>query len=270
MNLVAVEAAVAVAGVQVAATSGAWALRRREGLLQRYLPHLLSLAVGVLLATALLDLMPEAVERLGNRKLTWALVALAVLSLFAIERIFSALTGSSTEPEVGELGQGTHVHRHGHAGSCNEHSAKPANLVLAAMMHSLVDGTAVASAFVAGPRVGWLTAVAIALHEIPHRIGDFAVLIHLRLKPGRALWLAALAGMPSLLGAGLVLGLGASHAADVSWLLPVSAGSFLYIALVNLLPEIQEECRVGKVLPQIAWLLAGAALVSGVVLWWKV
>lgn len=269
MSLLAVEAAVAVAGVQVAAVGGAWALRRREGLLQRYLPHLLSLAVGVLLATALLDLMPEAVERLGNRKLTWALVAVAMLGLFCVERIFSALTGSSTEPEVGELGQGTHVHRHGHA-SCNEHSAKPTNLVIAAMMHSLVDGTAVATAFVAGPRVGWLTAVAIALHEIPHRIGDFAVLVHLRLRPGRALGLAALAGLPSLLGTAIVVGLGASRTTDVAYLLPVSAGSFLYIALVNLLPEIQEECRVAKVLPQIGWLLAGAGLVSGVILWWKV
>lgn len=269
MNVVAVEAAIAVAGVQAAAVGGAWTLQRREGLLHRYLPHLLSLAVGVLLSTALLDLMPEAIERLGNGRMTWILLAMAIVGLFAIERVFSALTGSTTEPEVGELGQGTHVHRHVHT-ACHEHSAKPANLILAAMMHSLVDGTAVASAFVASPRVGWLTAVAIALHEIPHRIGDFAVLVHLRMKPGRALWLATLAGLPSLLGAGLVLALGVSHTGEVAYLLPVSAGSFLYIALVNLLPEIQEECRVGRVLPQILWLLAGAALVASVVLLWKV
>lgn len=269
MSLIAVEAAIAVVCVQAAAVGGAWMLRRREGLLQRYLPHLLSLAVGVLLATALLDLMPEAIERLGNGRLTWVLLGIAILGLFATERIFSALTGSSTEPEVGELGQGTHVHRHGH-NTCNERSAKPANLVVAAMMHSLVDGTAVASAFIAGPRVGWLTAVAIAMHEIPHRIGDFAVLVHLRTSPGRALLLASLAGLPSLLGALIVGAVGGSHLGGVAYLLPVSAGSFLYIALVNLLPEIQEECRVGRVLPQIGWLLAGAGLVAAVILTWRI
>src|SRR6195952_5777813 len=134
MNWLAVDAVLAVAGVQAAAVGGAWMLRSRERLLQRYLPHLLSLAVGVLLTTALLDLMPEAVAQLGNTRLTWILVTASMLGLFAVERIFSALTGSTTEPEVGELGAGTHVHRH--APSCGEHSAKPMNLVLAAMLHS--------------------------------------------------------------------------------------------------------------------------------------
>src|ERR1700761_7554621 len=97
MNLVAVDAIFAVIGVQAAAVGGAFVLRSREKLLQRYLPHLLSLAVGVLLTTALVDLMPEAVSQLGNRPLTWILVIGSVLALFAIDRIFSALTGSTTE-----------------------------------------------------------------------------------------------------------------------------------------------------------------------------
>jgi zinc and cadmium transporter len=263
-NLVWLYAVVAAVAVQVAAVSGAFVLRSREKLLQRYLPHLLSLAVGVLLTTALVDLMPEAVAQLGNRRLTWILATGSVLVLFAIERIFSSLTGSSTEPEVGELGMGVHVHRH--APSCGEHdSAKPMNLVLAAMLHSFVDGTAMATAFVASPRIGWLTAAAIALHEVPHRIGDFAVLIHLRQSSRRALQLAVLAGVPSLLGVVLVMVAGANHSHGVAYLLPVSAGSFLYIATVNLLPEIQQECKIGRVLWQLAWLVIGAAIVAIVV-----
>jgi zinc and cadmium transporter len=263
MNLAAIEAMIAVIGVQTAAVGGAFVLRSREKLLQRYLPHLLSLAVGVLLTTALVDLMPEAIAQLGNRRLTWILLSGSILSLFAIERIFSALTGSATEPEVGELGMGTHVHRH--APGRQEHSAKPMNLVLAAMLHSFVDGAALATAFVASPKLGWLTAMAIALHEIPHRIGDFAVLIHLRQTSRRALQLAVLAGAPSLLGVVLVMVVGANHSGGVAYLLPVSAGSFLYIATVNLLPEIQQECRVSRVLSQLAWLAVGAGLVTLVV-----
>ncbi len=263
MQLVIVDAVAAVVGVQAAAVGGAWLLRSREQLLQRTLPHLLSLAVGVLLTTALLDLMPEAIAQLGNRRLTWLLLAGSMLALFAVERIFSALTGSSTEPEVGEFGVGTHVHRH--APDRAEHSAKPMNLVLAAMLHSFVDGTAMATAFVASPRIGWLTAVAIALHEVPHRIGDFAVLIHLRQSSRRALQLAVLAGVPSLLGVAMVLAAGANSTRAVAYLLPVSAGSFLYIATVNLLPEIQQECRVSRVLWQLVWLAIGAGIVALVV-----
>ena len=75
MTLVTGYAAIAVLAVQTAAVGGAWLLRSRERLLQRYLPHLLSLAVGVLLTTALIDLMPEAITQLGNRRLTWLLLA---------------------------------------------------------------------------------------------------------------------------------------------------------------------------------------------------
>ncbi len=257
-------ALIAVAGVQVAAVGGAWMLRSRERLLKKYLPHLLSLAVGVLLTTALLDLLPEAVTRLGNRPLTWGLLTGSVLGLFAVERMFSSLTGSTTEPEVGELGVGTHVHRH--EANCGEHnSAKPINLVLAAMLHSFVDGTALATAFVASPRLGWLTAVAIGLHEVPHRIGDFAVLIHLGQTSRRALQLALFAGLPSLLGVVLVMLVGAGQSHAVAYLLPISAGSFVYIATVNLLPEIQQECKIGRVLWQLAWLALGAVLVAAVV-----
>jgi len=263
MSLVLIEAVVAVVGVQAAAVGGAFLLRSRERLLARYLPHLLSLAVGVLLTTALVDLMPEAIEQLGNRQLTWLLLTGSILALFAVERIFSALTGSTTEPEVGELGMGTHVHRH--APGRAEHSAKPMNLVLAAMLHSFVDGTAMATAFVASPKIGWLTAVAIALHEIPHRIGDFAVLIHLRQTSRRALQLAVLAGVPSLLGVVLVMLVGTNHSGGVAYLLPVSAGSFLYIATANLLPEIQQECRVSRVVWQLLWLGIGAGVVALVV-----
>ena len=140
------------------------------------------------------------------------------------------------------------------------------NLVLAAMLHSFVDGAAVATAFAASPRIGWLTAVAIALHEIPHRMGDFAVLIHLAAGGSRrALRLAALAGVPSFVGLGILAVAGPGHSGAVAYLLPVSAGSFLYIATVNLLPEMQEECRVGRVLWQLAWMVLGAGLVAWVV-----
>jgi len=249
---------VAVFGVQAAAVGAAWVLRRRENALRRQLPFIVSLAVGVLLATALLHLLPEAVEQLGNGTRTWALVGGTMLLLFALERIFFAITGSHAEPEIEPLHP--HVHHH-HGSSSNGHSTRPMSLVLASMLHSFVDGAAVGVAFLASPRIGWITAVAIALHEIPHRLGDFAVLVHLKLAPARALRMAVLAGLPSFLGLFAVLYAGTMRTQNIALLLPVSAGSFLYIATANLLPELQEECRWPRVAMQIFCLVAGVALV---------
>jgi zinc and cadmium transporter len=244
---------VAVFGVQAAAVGAAWILRRREAALRRQLPFIVSLAVGVLLATALLHLLPEAVATLGNGTRTWALLGGSMLALFALERIFFAITGSHAEPEI----EPSHEHHH-HGGG---HSTRPMSLVMASMLHSFVDGAAVGVAFLAGTRIGWITALAIALHEIPHRMGDFAVLVHLKLSPARALRLAALAGVPSFLGLAAVLYAGTMRTQNIALLLPVSAGSFLYIATANLLPELQEECRWSRVVLQILCLVAGVALV---------
>jgi len=239
--------------IQLLAVAAAWGLRAQEALLHRFLPFIVSLAVGVLLATALLHLMPESVARLGNGTLPWSLALASMLVLFSIERLFFALTGAHAEPEVIP----THEHHHHH----HAHSTRPFSLVLASMLHSFVDGAAVAAAFLAGPRIGWMTALAIALHEIPHRMGDFAVLVHLKLAPRRALRMAMLAGLPSLLGVLAVAAAGAARSQNIALLLPLSAGSFLYIATANLLPELQEECKWSRVAGQIACLASGVLLV---------
>jgi zinc and cadmium transporter len=244
----------AVFGVQASAVGSAWVLRTRERLLQRQLPFIVALAVGVLLATALLHLLPDAVAQLGNGTRTWALLGGTMLALFTTERVLFALTGNPAEPEVAPA----HAHTHHHHGA---HSSKPMNLVLASMLHSFVDGAAVGVAFLASPRIGWVTAFAIALHEIPHRMGDFAVLVHLHLPPRRALQMAALAGVPSFLGLAAVLYAGTLRSQNIALLLPVSAGSFLYIATANLLPELQEECRWSRVALQVLCLVIGVGMV---------
>ena len=244
-----------VAVVQVCAVLAAWGLRSQERFLRRYLPLFVSLAVGVLLATALLHLLPEAISQLGNLEGVWLLLGGTMLSLFACERVVSLVTGADPEPEVLEGMDAGHGHIH--VGS----TTRPMNLVIASMLHSFVDGAAVATAFAAGERIGWLTTFAIALHEIPHRMGDFALLVHLHVPLKRALRLAFLAGVPSLLGVLAVYAIGVNHADRITWFLPVSAGSFLYIATVNLMPEIELVRSPGKLALQLLSLIAGVALV---------
>jgi zinc and cadmium transporter len=245
-------ALLAVFALEAVAMLAAWLLRRRDYALSAFLPYLVSVATGLLLATALLHLLPEAIANLGNTPRVWYLLAAGILGLFCIEQIVAAIVHAGDANIV-------HVHAHGHT---HHHSLRPANLIVASSLHSFLDGVSVAAAFAAGPRVGWITALAISLHEVPHRVGDFAVLLHAGYSATSALRMAVLPSLGALLGVELVAAFGASGGTAVYWLLPISAASFLYIACVNLLPELRHQHSRLAVALQMLCLFGGAALVA--------
>ena len=244
-------ALLAVFALEAVAMLAAWLLRRRDYALSAFLPYLVSVATGLLLATALLHLLPEAIANLGNTPRVWYLLVAGILGLFCVEQIVAAIV------HTGDTGV-VHVHAHGHT----HHSLRPASLIVASSLHSLLDGVSVAAAFAAGPRVGWITALAISLHEVPHRVGDFAVLLHAGYSATNALRMAVLPSLGALLGVALVAAFGASGGTAVYWLLPISAASFLYIACVNLLPELRHQHSRLAIALQMLCLLGGAALVA--------
>lgn len=255
------EAAIAVVAVQAVAAVAVLTAGRNETALRRVLPYVVSMAVGVLLATGTVHLLPESVEALGNRAALWLTLTATMVGLFCFERLFQMFSGVAAEPSPDLSDQPCEeIHAdHGH----HHHASKPSTLLLGALTHSLVDGTSVAAAFAVDRRLGWVTALAVGLHEVPHRVGDFALLLHMGVKQQRAAWLAILAGLSSLLGWGVVVALGAAAPETVAWLLPVSAGSFLYISLVSLLPELFHEKVRRVVLWQMAAIALGAALAIG-------
>ena len=244
-------ALLAVFALEAVAMLAAWLLRRRDYALSAFLPYLVSVATGLLLATALLHLLPEAIANLGNTPRVWYLLVAGILGLFCVEQIVAAIV------HTGDTGV-VHVHAHGHT----HHSLRPANLIVASSLHSFLDGVSVAAAFAAGPRVGWITALAISLHEVPHRVGDFAVLLHAGYSATNALRMAVLPSLGALLGVASVAAFGASGGTAVYWLLPISAASFLYIACVNLLPELRHQHSRLAIALQMLCLFGGAALVA--------
>jgi zinc and cadmium transporter len=249
MHLVIVaHALLAVFALEAVAMLAAWLLRRRDYALSAFLPYLVSVATGLLLATALLHLLPEAIANLGNTPRVWYLLVGGILGLFCVEQIVAAIVHTGV----------VQVHAHGHT----HHSLRPANLIVASSLHSFLDGVSVAAAFAAGPRVGWITALAISLHEVPHRVGDFAVLLHAGYSATNALRMAVLPSLGALLGVALVAAFGASGGTAVYWLLPISAASFLYIACVNLLPELRHQHSRLAIALQMLCLFGGAALVA--------
>ena len=128
---------------------------------------------------------------------------------------------------------------------------------------NFTHGLAIAASYVASPTVGVLTTLAILCHEVPHEIGDFAIL----LKSGFSMWAAAKAQLVTACGGvvGVVVGLTAEHLSNsTSWLLPFTAGGFLYISMVSILPELLEDTSWRHTVLQLLLLLVGVVVMAAV------
>ena len=202
--------------------SGALTLVFSEATLQRLLLPMVAFAAGALIGGALFFMLPEALETASPR-LPLISVAAGFSGFFALEQF---------------------LHRH-HCHSGSAECRRPVTYLILAgdALHNLLDGVAVAAASLADPRLGLATWVAVAAHEIPQEIGDFAVLLHGGWSKGRALAFNLASALAFLVGG--VLTYFASSIAQVDVLVPFAAGAFLYIGASDLVPEVNRE-RAGR------------------------
>lgn len=223
-------------------------------LLAQLVTRLVSLSAGLLLATAVLHLIPEAFESEADlHSLSWTLLA-GLIGFFVLEKL--AVLRHSHHHE----GDG-HAHHHGH----DREEAGPGGLLILVgdAIHNFADGVMIAAAFITDPTLGWLTTAAIAAHEIPQEIGDFIVLINAGYTRGRALAYNVLSGLSAV--AGGVLGyLSLSRTQDLlPYVLALAAASFIYIALADLIPDLHRETRRGgEWFWQFALMMAGVAVIA--------
>ncbi|MEK9952928.1 MAG: ZIP family metal transporter [Curvibacter sp.] len=250
------------------------------GVLARYTQHMLSLAAGALLGTAFLHLLPEAFEsEFGAHELFLTLLV-GVVFFFLLDK--AELWHHGHEHHHGEAGDGHsaqagHDHGHGHAHpEAHAHAHRPAHAhgqpgprmaggwsVLAGdSVHCFGDGILIASAFMADLRLGAIAAVAVLAHEVPHHMGDLAVLRASSGTRQAALLKVTLAGAITALG-GLVGWWLVDLLRDyLTYFLVVASSSFIYVALADLIPQLQKRLALRETLAQIGWLLAGIALVT--------
>ncbi|XP_055858400.1 protein catecholamines up [Episyrphus balteatus] len=126
--------------------------------------------------------------------------------------------------------------------------------------HNFTDGLAIGASYLAGNSIGIITTITILLHEVPHEIGDFAILIKSGCSKRKAMMLQLVTALGALAGTSLAL-MGAGGDAAATWVLPFTAGGFIYIATVSVLPELLEEStKLGQSLKEISALLAGVGL----------
>ena len=252
-------ALVAVLLVSTLSLAGVVTLSRDPQALHRRLPLLVSLAAGFLVGGAMLHLLPEAMEALGTGLDLPLLFLAGFLGFFLLERYLWFHHHGGQAPS-GNPDADPHRPGHGLDEDCAEpHPVVVMNLVGDAV-HNLIDGMAIGAAFMIDPAAGVATTIAIALHEIPQEIGDFAILVHGGLSVRRALIFNLLSALVAVVGVGVALVVGHRVDGFSAALLPVTAGSFMYIAAADLIPEIHRHRDRSRAAAQALYLFGGVGL----------
>ncbi|MDI3512142.1 MAG: zinc and cadmium transporter [Betaproteobacteria bacterium] len=241
-------------------------------MLARFTQHMLSLAAGALMATAFMHLLPEAFESEASAHELFALLLAGLVFFFLLDK--AELWHHGHEHHHGDSAheghdhhhhhhheQGAHAHRHGHAHAHEKRSGGWA--VLAGdSVHAFGDGILIASAFVADIKLGVVAALAVLAHEVPHHMGDLVVLQQTSGTRRAALVKVSLAGTVTALG-GLVGYFLLGRLADwLPYFLVAASSSFVYVALADLIPQLQKRLGLRETVAQVLWLAAGIALVT--------
>lgn len=266
MNLIVIIAATLVAGigsVWLAALLLRVGVRSGSGGVNPQ--HLLSLAAGALLATAFMHLLPEAFESRIEPALLFAVLLFGLVFFFLLDK--AELWHHGHEHHHGETPDAHkgHDHGHDHHGHAHDHAPKGGGswaVLTGDSVHCFGDGILIASAFVADMRLGLVAAIAVLAHEVPHHIGDLVVLRQSSANQRAALIKVSLAGTMTMLG-----GIAGWWLVDQlhGWLpyfLVLAGSSFVYVALADLIPQLQKRLPARQTAAQILWLVAGIVLVT--------
>jgi zinc and cadmium transporter len=227
-------------------------------LLSRLVKNLVSLSAGVLLGTALLHVLPEAFEA-GHGTAHAAEPATLFAALLGGLLFFWLLEKAELYRHVHHHeGDGHHHHHHFDAEQAGRGGL---SVLVGDGIHNFCDGVIIAAAFLADPALGWVTAAAIVAHEIPQEAGDYIVLLNAGFSRGKALLFNALSGLAAVAGGVLGYFLLGSFGEWMPYLLVVAASSFIYVAVADLLPQLQQRLSLRETAWQVAWLAAGLGLV---------
>jgi len=232
----------------------------------RTLPHFVSFATGALLGAALLALLPEAMAGAGVAGAhAIGLTLIAGLGVFfVIEKLVLWWHIRGEEETASEQGHERGGHgEHSHAAHSHGRDHASGVLVLVGdSVHNALDGVLIAAAFLTSVSLGVVTTLAVAAHEIPHRVGDFAILVHAGFSRSRALLLNLATGLASIIGA-VAAYYGLRGALDVlPYALAFAAAGFLYIAVAGLIPGLHRRADPRSSAVQVVLIGLGIALIS--------
>ncbi len=220
--------------------------------LTRVVQHLVSLSAGVLLATALLDVLPEAFSAHAPPQALFATLLGGLMFFFLLEK--AELYRHSHHHEGDE-------HHHHHGFDQQQAGRGGWSVIMGDSIHNFCDGIIIAAAFLADTRLGVVTSLAIIAHEIPQEVGDYIVLLNAGFSRGRALLFNAISGFAAVVGG--VVGYFVVGPWEVlfPYLLVIASSSFIYVAVADLIPQLQHRLTLRETAAQLAWLAGGLLIV---------
>jgi len=230
------------------------------GALGRYTQHMLSLAAGALMATAFMHLLPEAFESQAGAHDLFMTLLIGVVFFFLLDK--AELWHHGHEHHHAEEAPHDHAHHHGHPHADTVTRVSGSWAVLTGdSVHCFGDGVLIASAFMADMRLGVIASLAVLAHEVPHHMGDLMVLRSGSTNKRAALVKVSLAGAVTALGGVVGYFLVSRLHAWLPLFLVVASSSFIYVALADLIPQLQKHLSARETAAQVAWLVSGIGLV---------
>ncbi len=222
------------------------------------LPHGISFAIGALLAVAFWGLIPEAFQTVkpNQFQILSGTILAGILGFFTLEKLLIWRHCHSGSCEA-------HGDDHEHAHKHNHSNAKSAGslIILGDSIHNFVDGILIAAAFLTDVQLGIVTSLAVAAHEIPQEVGDFAILLDSGYSRGKALFYNMLASLTTVLGGILAYFSLEDLHSSLPFFLALAASSFIYIAVADLIPTLHKKTDIKTSIQQIVLIAAGVFLI---------
>lgn len=212
-------------------------------------PHFVSFAIGALLGAAFLALLPHALRGTSDYHTLGLAVLLGILGFFVLEKLV--------------LWRHCHTeHCEAHTPAADDHGQAAGTLILIGDgLHNLVDGVLIAAAFLTDIHLGIVTSLAVAAHEIPQEVGDFAILLDSGFSRRKALLFNVLSSLTTLIGA-LIAYWSLAYMTDaLPYILAIAASSFIYIAVADLIPGLHKRLHFSATLQQLALISAGVMVI---------
>jgi zinc and cadmium transporter len=208
---------------------------------RRLIPNLVSYATGTLLGAAFLGMIPTGIQAAPALHVTATILGGIVL-FFLLEKLV--------------------LWRHCHAAHCEIHGQAGPLILIGDAFHNFVDGMVIAAAFLTSIPLGIAAAYAVIAHEVPQELGDFGILLDAGYRPARAFWLNALSSAATLPGAIIAYFWLADARELLPYILSLSAASFIYIAVADLMPDLHRQSTASAFLRQFVLLLAGIGTIA--------
>jgi zinc and cadmium transporter len=221
-------------------------------LLSKVVERMVSLSVGIMLSTSLLHALPEAFESGADSHALFATLLAGLLAFFMLEKV--AVLRHSHHHE----GDGHH-HVHGH--DAREAGKAGWMILVGDGLHNFTDGILIAAAFLANPKLGLVTGLAIIAHEIPQEIGDFIVLLNAGFSRTRAYAVNLICSLMAVAGGLLGYFMLGRASEMIPYVLVFASSGFIYIAVSDLMPQMQRRATLRETIPQVILIAAGVAIV---------